>query len=155
MAEAIISDTETVSNNPPVPVHTININQNQGAGSSFPLTGLGVVLPPAVAAQMGSGGFTVVLEPVQPTSEGGAGTFSIKTVPVEATPTQSGNVDDSGSDGDSEGEEGNNSDSNKSAKTPAQQPVKKRGLGSSHKGGKNGKYSLWMRIGLTSDIRLC
>ena len=102
MAEGFISESKNASSKPPVPVHTTNINHSPGAGSSFPLPGLGVVLPPPVAAQMPIGGFTVQLEPVASTVEGGAATFAIKTVPVRPTGTQSDNLDDSGSDADSE-----------------------------------------------------
>ena len=49
----------------------------------------------------------------------------------------------------SESEGGSDYDSSESATKK-----KRRGLGSAHKGGELNAYSLWMRIGITSDIRL-
>ena len=52
MVEDSSPDTENIAAKTIVPVHTINIQHNTAAGSTFLVTGLGVVIPPEVAARM-------------------------------------------------------------------------------------------------------
>ena len=72
MAEDYCTDTEVITPAPVLPVHTINIQHNPSSGSTFPVSGLGVVIPPEVAARMAKGNCSIVLEPVQPSVQGGA-----------------------------------------------------------------------------------
>ena len=69
MAEDSCPEAEITPPPPVLPVHTITIHHNPSAGSTFPVSGVGVVIPPKVAARMATGNFSVVLEPVQPTVE--------------------------------------------------------------------------------------
>ena len=158
MAEDSCTDTEIITPAPVLPVHTINIQHNPSAGSTFPVSGLGVVIPPEVAATMAKGNCSIVLEPVQPSVQGGAVTYAIKTIPLNNLDSELENNDHSATDGGSEGERGQDSDteSRQPQSSSEQQTRKPRGLrvGSCHKGGKLKKYSMWLRIGLTSDIRL-
>ena len=121
--------------------------------------GIGLIIPPELHDNLAAGGLKLVLEPVLPTVPGQSVTFNITTVPT--TPPANANQPCSESSAKqqcsesnakqscSESEGGSDSDSSESA------PKKKRrGLGSAHKGGEVNSYSLWMRIGITSDIRL-
>ena len=121
--------------------------------------GIGLIIPPELHESLAAGGIKLVLEPVMPTVPGQTVTFNITTVPT--TPPSNANQPCSESSAKqqcsesnanqscSESEGGSDSDSSESA------PKKKRrGLGSAHKGGEVNSYSLWMRIGITSDIRL-
>ena len=65
---------------PAVPVHTMQINP--AAGAHFPHSGLGVVIPAEVAAEVSKGGFKLVLEPIQSTVDGEPTRFSVKAVPI-------------------------------------------------------------------------
>ena len=128
-----------------IPVHTIQINAVPG--SSFPHSGLGVVIPPEVAAQIATGGFNLMLEPVTPAVEGEPSRFTIKAVPiVPANPVNNNDISASGSEQGSQ-------DSGSDQETTSGR-AKKKGLGSAHKGGTVRKYSLWTRISFTGDVRL-
>ena len=80
---------------PAVPVHTIQLNP--AAGADFPHSGLGVVIPAEVAAEVSKGGFKLVLEPIQSALAGEPTRFSIKAVPL-SPPTPLSPVCDGGSE---------------------------------------------------------
>ena len=140
-----IIQQQITEQSPSIAVHTIQINAAQG--SAFPHSGLGVVIPPEIAAQLAKGGVNLMLEPIQSAVEGEPARFAMKAVPIEQceeipSPKKSGN--------DSEGDSHN---SETEDDTPIRKQQKK-GLGSAHKGGSVRKYSLWTRISFTSDVRL-
>ena len=130
---------------PAVPVHTIQINP--AAGADFPHSGLGVVIPPEVAAQLAKGHFNLVLEPIPSTVAGEPAWFCVKAVPISPTPPVSNEADCASET------ELNPHESESEDDAPCTQQRKK-GLGSAHKGGKVRKYSLWTRISFTGDVRL-
>ena len=117
---------------PPVPVHTIQINA--AAGDVFPHSGLGVVIPPDVAALLATGGYNLVMEPIPSTPAGGPSRFAVKAVPIPTIPmsTQPECTTD----------EGENSVQSESEVDAPRTKQRLKGLGSAHKGGKVRKYSL-------------
>ena len=91
---------ENKSDHPPsIPVHTIQINAVPG--SPFPHSGLGVVIPPEVAAQIATGGFNLMMEPVTPAVEGEPSRFTIKAVPI--VPANPVNFNDNSASGNQTG----------------------------------------------------
>ena len=129
---------------PPVPVHTIQINA--AAGDVFPHSGLGVVIPPDVAALLATGGYNLVMEPIPSTPAGGPSRFAVKAVPIPTIPmsTQPECTTD----------EGENSVQSESEVDAPRTKQRLKGLGSAHKGGKVRKYSLWTRMSFAGDVRL-
>ena len=133
IGDQAILEQQISEQTPSLPLHTIQINA--APGSAFPQSGLRVVIPPEIAAQLAKGGFNLMLEPIQSAVEGEPARFAMKAVPIEQceeipSPKKSGN--------DSEGES-HNSDTEDDTPIRKQQ---KKGLGSAHKGGTVRKYCL-------------
>ena len=120
----------------------------QTPAPTVPVTDHGIVIPPEVVASMASGGCTLFLEPILPKNPGDPISFAIKATPIPATTTTPNMTQEP----DTSEDEGANS---KSDDDFEQNPKKKaRGVGSAHRGGQLQSYSLWMRMGITADIRL-
>jgi len=114
---------------------------------------IGVIIPPELHEQLAQGGVNLLLEPVPPQQPGESVSFNIKTVPVpaaSASPNAQTPVPpkDCTSSNDTETDSGCSDGEHKG------KAIKKKGLGKCHKGGELNSYSLWMRMGVTSDIRL-
>ena len=114
---------------------------------------IGVIIPPELHEQLAEGGVNLLLEPVPPQQPGESVSFNIKTVPVpaaSASPNAQTPVPpkDCTSSNDTETDSGCSDGEHKG------KAMKKKGLGKCHKGGELNSYSLWMRMGVTSDIRL-
>ena len=113
-----------------------------------------MLVPAKVAAFLRKGGYKIVLEPVHegPDSE----TMSLPSAEVqqnskkpEAVTEQDMNAQSNETNNsETETEEGECSESETDSSR-----AKKGGLGSAHKGGKIGKYSLWLRMSFATAVR--
>ena len=143
--------------------------QTQPATGAAILTPFALTIPPDVAAKMATGLYTLILEPVSSTNSSQPLSFVYKAVPTQnptpETPAKEQNVQEtpnvaSDSDFEQEDVETETDTEQNRNKTPAAKATpsagsstSKRGLGSSHKAGNLKSYSLWMRMGITKDLR--
>ena len=139
-------------------LEVMEMDENEGSCQmTVEAGGIGVIIPAEIHEVLAAGGVNLLLEPVLPETPGESVSFKITSVPSQqpnvpnpqSTPntvpsaTPNPKVDKSSDD-----------DSATESKTSAAETKKRKGLGCSHKGGQLAGYSLWMRMGVTSDIRL-
>ena len=139
-------------------LEVMEMDENEGSCQmTVEAGGIGVIIPAEIHEVLAAGGVNLLLEPVLPETPGESVSFKITSVPSQqpnvpnpqSTPntvpsaTPNPKVDNS-SDEDSATE----------SEASAAETKKRKGLGCSHKGGQLAGYSLWMRMGVTSDIRL-
>ena len=108
-----------------------------------------MVVPAKVAAFLRKGGCKIVIEPVDDVPVSESEYLASAEVPPADTDQQTNKAQpNQHNNSETETEEGECSESeNESSK------AKKGGLGTAHKGGNIGKYSLWVRMSFATAVR--
>ena len=116
-----------------------------------------IVIPNEIAAQIRSGVYNIILEPIPDGGVGAPISYTIRSFPNTEVHSQSvPHPEESSKTNDPELEEENlEQDKGDTTESDTESSTAKRkGVGSSHRGGKVQKYDLWMRIGFTSAVRV-
>ena len=159
-------DDEFVSTASKLPLE--NKPQQHMGSSNTVCSPFALSIPPALAAKVATGNYKLILEPLVSSDPSIPLTFVYTAVPtpqcmptVPSTPVVCENLGNVASASKSDQEsDGTVTDDNLKADTPTiktpnqSSSTKKRGVGSSHKGGTMKSYSLWLHMGITKDIRL-
>jgi len=146
-----ISSNLEVFNSPP---------EHVGTSTGTPIVNpFALTIPPALAAKVATGLFSLILEPLVSSDPSAPISFAYRAVPVtpaqqqtpsqtrfSQTPTDVSQIPTDVHSG-SETKTGKQNQDTGPSKKP-------RGMGSSHKSGSVKSYSLWMRMGITKDIRI-
>ena len=113
-----------------------------------------IVIPNDIAAQIKTGGYNIILEPIPGRTENDTVSYSIRSIPTNDTPAPRLPVTNPTESDNSERCDSEEAGGDTSESETDSSRARKVGLGSAHRGGKVKKYDLWMRIGFTTAVRL-